>query len=133
MVPLPLHPVPFPVPAAQLTWLLNSVTRCMLCVRRKLDRSPWSRPRSSSTGKSARPSSNWTTPGGSVGAIVLSLTPALAQTHLLEKDHSVLGKAELLKKPRTISEAKGHVQSILGQSQEGGHVLILQVLRGPSL
>lgn len=100
---------PANAPAAPLTWLLNSVTRCMLCVRRKSDRSPWSRPSSSSTGKSARPSSNWTTLGGSVGATARAPTPTLASTHLLEEHHGVLGEAKLLKELRLVSEAKGHV------------------------
>lgn len=55
------------LPCSPLTSLLYSVTRRMLCVSRKRDRSPWSRPSSLSTGKSARPSSYWTMPGGSVG------------------------------------------------------------------
>lgn len=56
------------LPGSPLTSLLYSVTRCMLWVSRKRDRSPWSRPSSLSTGKSARPSSYWTTPSGSAGA-----------------------------------------------------------------
>lgn len=44
---------------------------------------------------------------------------------LLEEDHGVLGEAKLLKELRPVSEAKGHVQSILGQGQEGSHVLVL--------
>lgn len=126
-----------PAPVAQLTWLLYSVIRCMLWVRRKRDKSPWSRPSSSSTGKSARPSSNWTTLDGSAGAIALTVTlappPTLALTHLLEENHSVLGEAKLLKELWAVSEAKGHVQSILGQGQEGSYILVLQVLRGTRL
>lgn len=61
----------------------------------------------------------------------LGLNSAL--THLLEEDHSVLGEAESLKELWPVSEAKGHVQSIPGQGQEGSHILILQILRGPCL
>lgn len=57
----------------------------------------------------------------------MTLTPTLylAPTHLLEKDHSVLGEAKLLKKLWLVSEAKGHVQSIPGQGQESCHILFL--------
>lgn len=68
---------------------------------------------------------------------MLTLTPASALTsawtHLFKEDHGVLGEAKLLKELRPVSEAKGHVQSILGQGQEGCHILILQVLKGPHL
>lgn len=57
-----------------------------------------SRPVSLSTGKSARPSSNWT-PARLAGGMALTPTLSLALTHLLEKDHSILGEAKLLKEP----------------------------------
>lgn len=59
--------------------------------------------------------------------------PRLGLTYLLEENHGVLGEAELLKEPWPVREAKGHVQGIPGQGQEGGHILILQVLKGPAL
>jgi hypothetical protein len=57
----------------------------------------------------------------------VTLTPTLflVSTHLLEKDHSILGEAKLLKKLWLVSEAKGHVQGILGQGQESCHILSL--------
>lgn len=62
-------------------------------------------------------------------ARALNLTPAFALTpaltHLLEEDHGVLSEAKSLKELWPVSEAKGHVQSILGQGQEGSHILIL--------
>lgn len=65
-----------------------------------------------STGKSARPSSNWT-PAKLVGAIALTPTLSLTPTYLLEKDHSILGEAKLLKELWLVSDAKGYVQGIL--------------------
>lgn len=57
----------------------------------------------------------------------MTLTPTLflAPTHLLEKDHSILDEAKLFKKLWLVSKAKGHVQGILGQVQEGCHILFL--------
>lgn len=75
--------------------------------------------------------------GGSAGARALNLTPDFALTpaltHLLEEDHGVLGEAKSLKELWLVGEAKGHIHSILGQGQEGSHILILQILRGPCL
>lgn len=59
------------------------------------------------------------------GAVTLTPALCLAPTHLFEKDHSILGEAKLLKKLWLVSEAKGHVQGIPGQGQEGCHILFL--------
>lgn len=71
------------------------------------------------------------TPGGSVWASALALSPGpqLWPTHLLEENHGVLAEAKLLKQLWPVSEAKRHVQGIASQGQEGGHILVLQVLQ----
>lgn len=45
----------------------------------------------------------------------MALTPTLSltPTYLLEKDHSILGEAKLLKELWLVSDAKGYVQGIL--------------------